>query len=325
VKRAALGIAAIALLWLAAASPAIALTCSITASDVAFGSIDPLAGAVVDVSGTVQVNCSELVPPILDTTVGVCIYLDAGSGGSDGSVFRFMLQGATTLPYNLYKDAARSVIWGSDTAFPSSGAQRVVVTLSGILPATGSITVPVYGRVPAAVADRPIGAYLSTFTGGARARYSYTDNLACNGIAGTQTSDTFVVTASIAETCVVEADDLAFSTQTQLAANVDAASQVRASCSTGLAYAVAMGAGGGGSFGARRMVHASFPAEDVNYQLYTDTARTQIWGDGTGGTVTVGGTGNGSPQANNVYGRVAPQATPRPGDYSDTVVVTVSY
>ncbi len=253
----------IVLWWLGSAPTADALTCTITASDVAFGSIDPLAGTEVDVSANIQIDCSEIVPALLDPTVGVCIYLDEGDGGSDGSVFRHMRQGSDILPYNLYKDAARTTIWGSDTAFPASGAQRVIVTLAGLLPSTGSLTVPVYGRVPAAVSDRPVGAYLSTFAGGARARYSFSDTIACDGVAGTQASDTFIVTGSIAETCTVEADDLAFGTEAQLDVDVDSSSQVRTSCSTGLAYSVALGTGGGGAFAARRMEHESLPAEIV--------------------------------------------------------------
>lgn len=316
---------AAALLFLGFAPAAGALSCTISASDVAFGSIDPLAGNEVDVSANIQIDCEDTVFALIDPTVGVCIYLDEGDGGSDGTLFRHMRQGAEILPYNLYKDAARSIIWGSETAFPASGAQRVIVTLAGLLPSTGSLTVPVYGRVPASVADRPVGAYSSTFAGGARIRYSLTDTIACNGVAGTQASDTFTVTGSIAETCTVEADDLAFGTQAQLQADVDASSQIRASCSTGLVYSVALGAGGGGAYNARRMVHGSFPAETVGYQLYTDAQRTQVWGDGSGGTVSVGGTGNGSPQPSTVHGRVPPQSTPRPGDYEDNVIVTVSY
>lgn len=318
----ACAIAGLLLGWTPAAN---ALTCTISASDVAFGSIDPLAGSEVDVSANIQIDCSETVAVLLDNTVGVCIYLDEGDGGSDGTVYRHMRQGSEILPFNLYKDAARTNIWGSETAFPAAGAQRVIVTLSGLLPSTGSLTVPVYGRVPAAVSDRPVGAYLSTFAGGARARYSFTDTIACDGVAGTQESDTFTATASIAETCTVEADDLAFGTQAQLDVDVDSSNQIRTSCSTGLAYSVALGTGGGGAFNARRMVHENFPAEIVGYQLYTDALRTQIWGDGTGGTVTAGATGSGSPQASTVHGRVPPQATPRPGAYDDTVIVTVSY
>ena len=319
---AALGLILLALAFAPAAG---ALTCTISMSDVSFGSIDPLAGTEVDVSANVVVSCSDLVFPILDDTAGVCIYLDAGDGGTDGSTWRFMKQGATTLRYNLFKDAARTQIWGSETAFPASGAQRVIVTLTGLLPSTGSVTVPVYGRVPADISGNPTGNYLSTFAGGARARYSLSNTIACNGVAGQSASDTFVVNGSIAGTCTVEADDLAFGTETQLDANVDADSQLRTSCSTGLAYSIAIGTGGGGAFGSRRMVHETVPADTVGYQLYADLARTQVWGDGTGGTVTSGGTGDGSVQAKDVYGRVPPQTTPRPGDYDDTVIVTVTY
>jgi spore coat protein U-like protein len=313
------------LLLLGWAADAGALSCSITASDVAFGSIDPLAGAEVDVSADIQINCSEDVPVLLDDSVGVCIYLDAGDGGSDGTIYRNMHQGSETLPYNLYQDAARSLVWGSNTAFPAAGGQRVLVTLAGLSPSTGSLTVPVYGRVPAAVADRPVGNYLSAFAGGARIRYSFSDTIACDGVAGTRASNSFVVSGTLAETCAVEADDLAFGIQAELERDVDSTSQIRTSCSKGLVYAVSLGSGGGGDFNARRMVHGSLPKETVGYQLYVDSARRQIWGDGSGGTVTVGGTGTGSPEPSTVYGRVPPQATPQPGDYDDTVIVTVNY
>lgn len=318
-------LAALLLLLLGWAGQADALTCTITMTDVAFGSVDPLAGAVVDVSANLTVACSDLIFPLLDSTVGVCVYLDEGSGGSDGTTYRYMRQGVETLPFNLFKDAARTQIWGSESIFSSTGAQRIIVTLTGLLPSTGSTVVPVYGRIPAAISDRPSGSYLSTFTGGARARYSYTDTLACNGVAGTQATDTFVVTGTIISTCAVEADDLDFGSNTRLDSAVDATTQVRTSCTTGTAYAVGISAGGGSGFATRRMVHDSFPASTVSYQLYRDASHTQIWGDGTSGTVTSSGTGNGSPQGATVHGQVPAQATPRPGDYHDTAIVTVSY
>jgi spore coat protein U-like protein len=320
-----LPLVAIAGWLLGAPGPVEALTCTVTASDIAFGSVDPLAGADVDVTANIQVSCSDPVVTLVDPTVGVCVFLDAGSGGSDGTTWRRMLQGSEILPYNLYKDAARTLIWGSETAFSSSGAQRVVVTLTGLLPSTGSATLTMYGRIPGTVAGNSIGAYQSTFTNGARIRYSLTDTLACNGVAGVQATDTFVATASIAETCIVEADDLDFGATARLDTEVLSDSEIRTSCSSALAYSIALGTGGGGSFAARRMVHGSDPLATVGYQLYADGARVQVWGDGTAGTVTTGGTGDGSPQPSAVYGRVPPQATPRPGDYADTVVVTVTY
>jgi spore coat protein U-like protein len=43
------------------------------------------------------------------------------------------------------------------------------------------------------------------------------------------------------------------------------------------------------------------------------------------GIDTVAGTGNGSAQTLSVYGRIAPQTTPAPGAYADTVNVTVTF
>jgi spore coat protein U-like protein len=37
------------------------------------------------------------------------------------------------------------------------------------------------------------------------------------------------------------------------------------------------------------------------------------------------GTGTGLAQSPTVYGRIAPQATPSPGTYNDTIVVTLTY
>ncbi len=63
----------------------------------------------------------------------------------------------------------------------------------------------------------------------------------------------------------------------------------------------------------------------VHYQLYTNSGHSTVWGDGTSGTSTSGGTGAGSNQNYTVYGLVSAQTTPAPNLYSDTVTVTVSY
>jgi spore coat protein U-like protein len=64
----------------------------------------------------------------------------------------------------------------------------------------------------------------------------------------------------------------------------------------------------------------------LNYNLYTTTARTTVWGNGTAGTGVLAGTGTGIVQAVTVYGRVASGQTSVPaGSYVDTVSVTVTY
>jgi spore coat protein U-like protein len=62
----------------------------------------------------------------------------------------------------------------------------------------------------------------------------------------------------------------------------------------------------------------------VNYSLFRNATRTQVWGQ-TIGTDTVTGTGTGANQALTIYGRVPAQAVPPPGTYTDTVTVTITY
>jgi spore coat protein U-like protein len=65
----------------------------------------------------------------------------------------------------------------------------------------------------------------------------------------------------------------------------------------------------------------------LNYNLYFDAAYTQIWGNGTGGSVQ--GTAQIRRRRHNaslpVYGAIAARQDPAPGGYNDTIVVTVNY
>ena len=65
-------------------------------------------------------------------------------------------------------------------------------------------------------------------------------------------------------------------------------------------------------------------ANTVNYSLYTDIARSTVWGN-TVGTDTKSGTGNGSAQTLTVYGQLPAGQYPTPGSYSDTITATITY
>ena len=68
----------------------------------------------------------------------------------------------------------------------------------------------------------------------------------------------------------------------------------------------------------------TFSGANVTYGLYRDAARSLAWGS-TIGTNTASGTGTGLTQTQTVFGRMPTQTTPKPGAYSDSVVVTVGY
>jgi spore coat protein U-like protein len=73
----------------------------------------------------------------------------------------------------------------------------------------------------------------------------------------------------------------------------------------------------------------------LGYNVYTDPARSQVWGSGTGGTViasgsmTVGpgvGNGNGSLSVTHtLYGRIPQLQDAVPGSYADTLLLTLTY
>lgn len=89
-------------------------------------------------------------------------------------------------------------------------------------------------------------------------------------------------------------------------------------------------AGSSGLFADRRM---NSTTDTLRYNLFTDPARTQIWGDGTGGTVFQStqiragpGVGNASrTEIFTIYGRIPALQSVDSGDYSDTIVVTVEF
>lgn len=106
---------------------------------------------------------------------------------------------------------------------------------------------------------------------------------------------------------------------------------VNSTCNYGTPYSIYLGDGNNripGGF--RRMTNGN--NEYIPYQLYKDSNYSTVW-DATGGVTNVGGaggvsgTGTGSAQSIPVYGKI-PQGTSiasTPGNYSDSVVVTVTY
>jgi len=151
--------------------------------------------------------------------------------------------------------------------------------------------------------------------------------LACSSAAwaGSATS-TLSVTATVTGNCTVSTSPVAFGSVNPLSgANVDATGGITVTCTNSTPWAAAAGVGSGtGATFASRVMTAS--TNTLNYSLYTNSGRTTVWGDGSGTTATIAGTGTGSAQAITIYGRVpSGQITAPPGSYSDTVTVTVSY
>ena len=143
--------------------------------------------------------------------------------------------------------------------------------------------------------------------------------------AGTATG-TFTVQATISSACLVSATTLNFGAYSPASVTaLTAASTVSVNCTSGSPYTTALNVGsGGGSFGTRAMLNG---VSSLDFNLYRDAAYSQVWGDGTGSTFTVAGTGSGLLVSNNitVYGQVPISQDKPVGTYTSLITVTVSY
>jgi len=88
-----------------------------------------------------------------------------------------------------------------------------------------------------------------------------------------------------------------------------------------VSYSVSLDTGGAPSYFPRRLSSGGF---SLQYNLYSDIARTVIWGDGTPGTSLVTGACTGTCSIQ-VYGRISAGQSVPAAEYSDDVLVTLDF
>ncbi len=132
--------------------------------------------------------------------------------------------------------------------------------------------------------------------------------------------------------CTVTATDLNFGTYDVISGSPnDGAGNVNVNChfliALGLHYTVKLSTGGSGTYLSRQM--QKNVSSQLNYNLYTNSGRTTVWGDGNGGTSynvftsLVGLLSHNRDYA--VYGRIPAQQNVASGSYSDSIIVTLDY
>lgn len=136
-------VAALALVSFSVCADSVAaVTCKFTTSAMSFGNYDPSSAGVTDGTGSVGVNCTNTGST---ATVSVALSVGAGTYGTVAS--RLMQKSAgQQLNYNLYRDAARTQIWGTGSGGYSTGSISIA-SIARNASKTGTFTV--YGRIPA--------------------------------------------------------------------------------------------------------------------------------------------------------------------------------
>ena len=135
------------------------------------------------------------------------------------------------------------------------------------------------------------------------------------------------VSATITAACAVGSSTLAFGTFIPGGAALNVNGSLRITCTNGSSYSIALNAGTGpGATIPVRVLTNPSPAGTLQYTIYTTTARTTVWGNGSAGP-TVTGTGSGVAQTVTVPGTIfaGQGATATTGNYTDTVSITVTF
>jgi spore coat protein U-like protein len=137
------------------------------------------------------------------------------------------------------------------------------------------------------------------------------------------------VSATLVDTCLVTATSLIFPNYVPAAGTLKATSTISLRCTNGVQYGVGMSAGttAGESYAQRLLANG---ANTLQYNIYTSSAYSAVWGDGSGTTQIVSGNAAGfaTPITLTVYGELPDSAANQvavPGNYSDTILVVLTY
>ena len=138
------------------------------------------------------------------------------------------------------------------------------------------------------------------------------------------------VSATVKHSCSIDNTPMAFGAYDGVVANastaLDATATVILSCTSGAAALITMNAGASTGSGSddvpvRRMT--SEAGDYLVYQVYSDVSRDTVWGNTVPTGVAL--TGTGSPQTHKVYGSIPSAQMVPEGDYSDQIIVTITY
>ena len=118
--------------------------CTISASNLAFGNMGLLAENL-DAVATITVTCTPTTP--------YAISLDEGDVPGSSVDARMMASGSSSMLFQIYRDAARTQVWGK-----TSGVDTVGGTGNG-----NAAELTLYGRIPAQ-APPTVGSYIAQIT-----------------------------------------------------------------------------------------------------------------------------------------------------------------
>ncbi len=122
--------------------------------------------------------------------------------------------------------------------------------------------------------------------------------------------------------CNVTSSGMSFGSYDVFAINhTDSVGTLTVNCSVETPYTLKLDPNSSGNFSERKMSNST---DFLTYNLYSDVARTLVWGDGTNSSVTISGQ-TGTTEQHPFYGRIPAKQNVSVGDYSDIITVTIVF
>ena len=125
---------------------------------------------------------------------------------------------------------------------------------------------------------------------------------------------------AVAASCTVAVIGVSFGTyDTLYGQSLDGAGSLTVTCDVGDSFTMALSSGHG-TLLARQMQNGT---NVLYYNLYTNTLRSILWGDGSNGTTLVNGSGTSGTYT--IYGRIPGGQRLPAGTYNDSITVTLTF
>lgn len=122
--------------------------------------------------------------------------------------------------------------------------------------------------------------------------------------------------------CRIEADDLNFGVYDTAATSARTGqTELRLRCTPGSYVTIYLSAGGSGNYNVRKMTGP----KTLDYQLYRDAALNNPLNSGGAAFTLPNDQNKGQTVVYPVYGAIKPKQDVPPGDYLDTIIVTINY
>ena len=125
--------------------------------------------------------------------------------------------------------------------------------------------------------------------------------------------------------CTISATGVAFGNYDVFSSSsVDINGSVTYNCASATAITIDLSQGNAASYTIPRQLKDG--SNSLNYNLYLDAGRTQIWGNGIGGITDHYINSSATTGTETIYGRIPPlQTNAKVGSYTDSITATINF